>query len=70
MYFIPVGLFVKSDDAFVARTAGLPDLSNLTWGHFVTDNLIPVTIGNIVGGTILVGALYWFVYLRPAREDT
>jgi formate/nitrite transporter len=70
MYFIPFGLFVKSDHAFVAGTPDLPDLSSLTWGHFVVDNLIPVTIGNIIGGTVLVGALYWFVYLRPTREAT
>ena len=70
MYFIPIGLFVKSDDAFVARTPDLPDLTNLTWGHFVVDNLIPVTIGNVIGGTLLVGALYWFVYLRPARATS
>ncbi len=67
MYFIPIGLFVKSDAGFVASLDGLPDLSGLTWGAFFVDNLIPVTIGNIVGGTVLVGALYWFVYLRPAR---
>ncbi len=67
MYFIPIGLFVKSDAGFVASLDSLPDLSGLTWGAFFVDNLIPVTIGNIVGGTLLVGALYWFVYLRPAR---
>jgi formate/nitrite transporter FocA (FNT family) len=27
-------------------------------------NLLPVTLGNIVGGTVLVGAVYWLVYLR------
>jgi formate/nitrite transporter FocA (FNT family) len=30
-------------------------------------NLVPVTLGNIVGGTLLVAGIYWFVYLRPAR---
>lgn len=28
-------------------------------------NLAPVTLGNLIGGTVLVGAVYWFVYLRP-----
>jgi formate/nitrite transporter len=69
MYFIPMGLFVKSDDAFVAGTADLPDLSNLTWRAFAVDNLIPVTIGNIIGGALLVGAFYWFVYLRPGKAE-
>jgi formate/nitrite transporter FocA (FNT family) len=31
------------------------------------DNLLPVTIGNAIGGTALVAALYWFVYLAPRR---
>jgi formate/nitrite transporter FocA (FNT family) len=46
---------------------GLPDLSGLTWSAFLADNLLPVTIGNLLGGTVMVGALYWFAYLRPAR---
>jgi formate transporter len=29
------------------------------------NNLFPVTLGNIVGGVILVGIVFWFVYLRP-----
>jgi formate transporter len=72
MYFIPYGLFVKANSAFVGSTAGLPDLSHLTWGRFIADNLVPVTIGNIVGGGLMVGAIYWFVYLRkraPAPEE-
>ena len=65
MYFIPYGLFVKSNEAFVASQDGLPDLSGLTWANFLWANLVPVTIGNIVGGALMVGAIYWFVYLRP-----
>ena len=65
MYFIPYGLFVKSNAAFVASQPDLPNLSNLTWGRFLWHNLVPVTIGNIVGGALMVGAIYWFVYLRP-----
>ena len=68
MYFIPEGLFVKSDGAFVASLSDPPDLAGLTWGSFLVDNLIPVTIGNVVGGALMVGAVYWLVYLRPRRE--
>ena len=39
----------------------------LTWGAFVYSNLVPVTLGNIIGGAVMVGATYWFVYLRPRR---
>jgi formate transporter len=64
MYFIPMGLFIKTDHSWINSTSGLPDLSNLTWGRFFASNLLPVTIGNVVGGAIMVGAVYWFVYLR------
>jgi formate/nitrite transporter FocA (FNT family) len=39
----------------------------LTWERFVGANLVPVTIGNIVGGAVMVGAIYWFVYLRKGE---
>ena len=58
MYFIPFGLLVEGRD-------GLPDAPGLDWGSFFADNLLPVTIGNLIGGTIMVGGLYWFAYLRP-----
>jgi formate/nitrite transporter len=67
MYFIPVGLFVKywGDPAFfeaVHRTA--QDFPNLTLGDFLVANLLPVTVGNIIGGAFMVGMVYWFIYLR------
>jgi formate transporter len=63
MYFIPMGLFIQAFDAdFVARV-GL-DLPNLTWSNFLLSNLLPVTIGNIFGGAVMVAAVYWFVHLR------
>jgi formate transporter len=64
MYFIPVALLIKRDQGWVDTTADLPDLHTLTWHNYLVDNLLPVTIGNIIGGTLLVGAVYWFVYLR------
>jgi len=63
MYFVPYGLLIKIfDPAFVAEK-GL-DLSNLTWGNFLFNNLLPVTIGNIIGGAVLVAAIYWSVFPR------
>jgi formate/nitrite transporter len=69
MYFISIGLLIESDEAFVASLDPPPDLSGLTWGSFFADNLLPVTIGNIVGGAVLVGAVYWFVYLRRRTPE-
>src|SRR4051794_24256175 len=66
MYFLPFALFVKSDSAFVAAHKA-PELSNVTWGDFLWSNLLPVTIGNVIGGGVMVGAIYWFVYLRGQR---
>jgi formate/nitrite transporter len=60
MYFIPMGLLLKGAEI---GTAGL-ELNNLTWPAFLIDNLIPVTLGNIVGGAIFVGSIYWLVFMR------
>jgi formate/nitrite transporter len=68
MYFIPMGLLVKEDATWLEGRENLPDLSNLTWPDFLVGNLIPVTIGNLIGGTLMVAGVYWFVYLRPARQ--
>ncbi|KAA0245648.1 MAG: formate/nitrite transporter family protein [Candidatus Brocadia sp. AMX2] len=69
MYFIPIGIVLRKNPAIVAaaeKMAGKTvDLSQLTWNGFFVNNLLPVTLGNIVGGVILVGIVFWFVYLRP-----
>ena len=64
MYFVPFGLLVKHS-SFAATV----DSPNLTWLHFFWNNLVPVTIGNILGGALMVGAVYWFVYLRSERGE-
>jgi formate/nitrite transporter len=71
MYFIPMGLLIKQFApvelwAQLGMTAG--SVASLTWPAFLM-SLIPVTIGNIVGGAVLVGAVYWFVYSRPQLPE-
>lgn len=68
MYFIPAGLLIKQSPQFVTA-AGAPDLSRLTIQGFLLTNLLPVTIGNIIGGGFLVAAVYWFVYLRRTAAE-
>lgn len=70
MYFIPYALMVKMfDPAFVERVGDkVPGLDALTWQAFFVNNLIPVTIGNIIGGAVLVAAIYWVVFLRSKRD--
>jgi formate/nitrite transporter len=72
LYFVPLGIFVAVfDPAFVAAGAMAGQADSLTWTGFVVRNLVPVTLGNVVGGSLLVGVVYWFVYLWPrsAGED-
>lgn len=68
MYFVPFGLLISTLDPDFAAAAGTPgpSLDTLTWRAFLGRNLLPVTIGNVIGGTTLVGLVYWFVYLRPS----
>jgi len=47
MYFIPSGMFYGAD---------------VTWAQFLLGNLVPVTIGNVIGGAVFVGAVYWYLY--------
>ena len=68
MYFVPFALFLMwLDPGFVAGR-GL-DAQMLTWGDFLARNLLPVTLGNVIGGAVLVGGVYWFVYLRPRAGE-
>jgi formate transporter len=43
------------------------DFPDVTWGNAVFSNLLPVTIGNIVGGAVMVGLVYWLVYGRADK---
>jgi formate/nitrite transporter FocA (FNT family) len=66
MYLIPIGLFIRAwvpAELLTQIGPSLPDLTGLTWPAFFA-SLVPVTIGNIIGGGGLVGGVYWFVYLR------
>lgn len=73
MYFIPAGLLLKNDPQVLAAAqdilGGILDLSNLTISGFILDNLLPVTIGNIIGGAVFVGIVHWFLFLRPAAVE-
>lgn len=64
MYYVPAGLMAKSIPQYaqLAQQAGL-DLSRLTIGNFVLGNLLPVTIGNILGGAA-IGVLMWYCHVK------
>ena len=67
MYFVPFAILVKSgaSDTFWQNIGTAPgSFDGLTWGPFFLNNLLPVTIGNIIGGVIFVALVYWVIYLR------
>ncbi|HEY5653592.1 MAG TPA: formate/nitrite transporter family protein [Pontiella sp.] len=63
MYFIPAGLLLKNNPDIVGLLHGA-DLSNLNMNVFLVNNLLPVTVGNMIGGAVFVGTIYWVLYLR------
>ncbi|HSJ17216.1 MAG TPA: formate/nitrite transporter family protein [Solirubrobacterales bacterium] len=67
MYFLAMGVLVKEagSDGFFAEIGKSPaDFPDVTWIGAAVDNLVPVTIGNIIGGSLMVGVVYWLVYVR------
>jgi formate transporter len=71
MYFIPMGLLLKNNprvlEAAAVLTGKAVDFSGLTTQALFLKNLLPVTLGNIFGGGVLVGLVYWFVYSRTKK---
>jgi len=63
MYFIPAGLLAKQQPEILSLISSM-NVDNLTIMNFLFNNLLPVTLGNIVGGSVFVGLFYWFIYLR------
>ena len=72
MYYIPAGIFAKGNPQWAQAAMDLgvsaEKLAALNWNSFLIQNLLPVTLGNIVGGAVFVGGVYWFVYLRNSTK--
>ncbi len=69
MYFIPYAIMLKNNTKVITALEKLSpgiDLSHLNMLGFF-GNLLSVTIGNIVGGTVVVGLVYWFIIVRPQQ---
>lgn len=71
LYSVPLALLIRdgAPDAFWTNLEALngrtrESFAALSWSGFLLHNLLPVTLGNLIGGGVLVGAVYWFVYLR------
>lgn len=71
MYLVPLGLFIRDGapaSIWPLLAAGPEVYAALSWTGFLLC-LIPVTIGNVVGGGALVGGVYWFIYLRRRPKE-
>lgn len=64
MYFIPLGLALRDR----VDTTSVAHVDRLDWSGFVA-NLAPVTIGNLIGGAVMVGLVYYLVYRRGAEQS-
>ena len=71
MYIIALGLLLKGNAAAVSASGLGTQLETLNWSSFLFVNLLPVTLGNIVGGSLIIGGAYYLAYLRtsPSRAS-
>lgn len=73
MYYIPAGIFAAANDTYVQVAMeqygySAAQLEALNWTHFLTANLLPVTLGNIVGGMLFVGLPLYLIHSAALRE--
>lgn len=74
MYYIPAGIFAASNDSYVqaameAYGYTAQQLEALNWGNMILSNLIPVTLGNIVGGMVFVGLPLYMIHAEKLRQE-
>ncbi|PKF61811.1 formate transporter FocA [Psychromonas sp. psych-6C06] len=71
MFMVPTGIMIHhyASPDFWAAIGHLPsEFNDITTMNFIVHNLIPVTIGNIIGGGVVVGLMHWMIYLRPSKK--
>ncbi|MDR4497262.1 MAG: formate/nitrite transporter family protein [Candidatus Scalindua sp.] len=73
MWLIPMGIILKGNrfvmEAVERVKGGEVDIANLTFAKgFLVNNLVPVVLGNLFGGIVLVAGVYWFVFLRTPKK--
>ncbi|MGL5676776.1 MAG: formate/nitrite transporter family protein [Cellulosilyticaceae bacterium] len=69
MYYVPAGLFTKMNPELVEMSGiALEKLEGLTWGNFFINNVIPVTIGNFIGG-LFIAVMYYLIYKKYTKVD-
>lgn len=75
MYYIPAGIFAAANPAYVQAAESAYGYTaaqlaeTLTWGNLLLSNLLPVTLGNIVGGMVFVGLPLYLIHGAMIRKD-
>ncbi|KXG77586.1 formate/nitrite transporter family protein [Thermotalea metallivorans] len=70
MYYIPAGIMAKGNPLWAEASRLAPEkLAQVNWGSFFWNNLFSVTLGNIIGGALFVGGVYWFVYIKKNKKE-
>ena len=74
MYYITAGLIAKMNPAYVEKAQelygiGADKLANLDLSHFFVNNLVFVTIGNIIGGGVVIGLMYYTIFVRKSDKQ-
>ena len=68
MYYVSAGIFATGNDAYLSALPAGANTAALTWVNMFVKNLLPVTLGNMIGGVCLVGVGYWFIYLKGDKK--
>ena len=74
MYYIPAGIFAKANGTYTSLAMEAygytaQQLADLNWVNFVVKNLIPVTLGNILGGMVFVGLPLYLIHAQKLKAD-
>lgn len=72
MFMIPFGILIKSratPEFWDQIGASQADYGFLSWNQFLSGNLLPVTLGNIIGGGIMIGAYYWLIFRLGEKHE-
>jgi len=72
MFMVPLGIVIQNfapESFWQEIGVSASQYADLNIGHFITANAIPVTLGNIVGGAVLVGLANWSIYSRPHLKE-
>jgi formate/nitrite transporter len=73
MYYITAGMMAATNPDYLKQAIDVygvteTNLTNLNMSGFFIKNLLPVTLGNMVGGGIFVGMIYYFIYAHKGKE--